>query len=1100
MSKSIKILLFILLLSTQAFAQYERGLIPIKNYSTKDYNGLEQIFDITVDSRGVVYAANGMGLLELSGNTWKIYKVNNESNVRAIVIDPQGRIFVGAQGEIGYFSIDSTKKGILTYHVLYDENDMDFGNIKYMIYHEGKVYFESKNKIFVWDYDTIRTVPISGQSETVELLGLIHLSGKLLTPVKHKGYYTVGDSLNLYYRKKSEADRMASFAIPFDKQSSLLLHTGLGLRKAREINGHPDFRPFHTGIDSLMIKLKISSMINLDDHWFAIGTNRGIYILDRKGKLIRILNKSTGLISNYITSISMAPDGRLWVGTEEGISVVSIHSPVEYFTEEKCNYEGRILNITRFDKKLFIITNSGLYFMDQNTAPFPEMISTESQAEQLSLSKFSPYIKEYSKDMKSLQDTLKRQLVNPCWDLSPFHFKEKDMLLVATQEYIVGLNKNGNLEKLLQCYPYESYQSQFDPRRVYIGLDGGLQSVYLSPSGKWIDEGRIPDVNEVVINITEDSQGNLWYSTVQKGVFEIEKPVFENHKIINPKIHHYSEGLIDGVVVKISKIDGKLVFLSNDGVYSFNKQDSTFTLFQAFGKEINHPKSTIFGLAQDKFRNLWTIVIDDSTNTTLTSVFYSKLNAEKTYYSQKVFAIENELVNDFFPDDKNITWFGGTYGLSKADATRFGNQLPEYNTFITTVLANQDTAFGGYYFTEKGVSLDQPESFVKTFDYKFNSFTFYFSAASPNDLKKLKYSWYMEGYENEKSWMPWSDKTYKEYTNLYEGDYTFHVRAMDVYGNVSHEATYSFSINPPWYRTIWAFIGYILFFVTFVWAAIRVSTRSLKRIIKEATAEIQQQKDELEEKNRNIIDSIRYAQRIQEAVIPSEGQFKQVFKDSFILWRPRDIVSGDFYWMMRRDKQVYVTAADCTGHGVPGAFMSIMGISFLNQITGLTETQNAADALNMLRHNVITSLNKEGSVTATKDGMDIALCIIDYEKLRMDYAGAYNPAYIIREGELIEIKADRMPIGVHERDNVPFTNKTFDLKEGDLIYLFSDGYIDQFGGPKGKKFMSKRFKRLLLEIHTLPMEQQKEKLWQTILEWRGEIEQVDDIIILGIRI
>jgi serine phosphatase RsbU (regulator of sigma subunit)/ligand-binding sensor domain-containing protein len=1077
-------------------------MLPVKNFSTKDYNGLEQIFDIQVDSRGIVYAANGMGLLELSGNSWKIYKVNNESNVRAITIDPQGRIFVGAQGEIGYFSIDSAQKGMLTYHVLCDENDVDFGNIKYMAYHDGKVYFESKSKIFIWDYDTLKLmpVPLSSNKDAFELLGLISLSGKLLTPVKFTGYYIVGDSLQLYYRKKSESDRMASFAIPFDNQTNLFLHTGQRLSKVQDLNGRPRFNTFHTGIDSLLTKLKTSSMINLDDHWFAIGTNRGIYVLDKSGKLIRILNKNTGLISNYVTSMSMAPDGRLWVGTEEGISVVSIHSPIEYFTEEKCNYEGRILNITRFNRKLFIITNSGLYHIDKNTLPFPEMISTESQAKQLSLSKFSPYIKEYSKEMKTLQDTLKSQLVNPCWDLSQFHFKDKDLLLVATQEYIVGINKNGNLEKLLECYPYESYQSKTDPRRVYIGLDGGLQSVYLTPSGKWIDEGRIPDINEVVINITEDDMGNLWYSTVQKGVFEIKKPVFKDHKIFNPEIHRYTKGLLDGVVVKISKINGELVFLSNNGVYKFNTQDSTFELFQAFGKEINHPQSTIFGLTQDNFRNLWTIVIDDSTNTTLTSVFYSKLNAEKTYHSQKIFAIENELVNDFYPDTKNITWFGGTYGLSKADAARFGNRLPEYNTYITTVLTNQDTAFGGYYFTENGVSLKQPESYVKTFDYKFNSFTFYFSAASPNDLKSLKYSWYMEGYENEKSWTPWTDKTYKEYTNLYEGDYTFHVRAMDVYGNVSHEATYSFSINPPWYRTIWAFIGYILFFVAFVWGAIRVSTRSLKRIIKEATAEIQQQKDELEEKNRNIIDSIRYAQRIQEAVIPSESQFKQVFKDSFILWRPRDIVSGDFYWMMRRDNQVFVTAADCTGHGVPGAFMSIMGISFLNQITGLTETQNAADALNMLRHNVITSLNKEGSETATKDGMDIALCIIDFENMKMDYAGAYNPAYIIRNGELIEIKADRMPIGVHERDNVPFTNKTTELREGDLIYLFSDGYIDQFGGPKGKKFMSKRFKRLLLEIYSLPMEQQKEKLWQTIIEWRGDIEQVDDIIILGIRI
>jgi serine phosphatase RsbU (regulator of sigma subunit) len=220
-----------------------------------------------------------------------------------------------------------------------------------------------------------------------------------------------------------------------------------------------------------------------------------------------------------------------------------------------------------------------------------------------------------------------------------------------------------------------------------------------------------------------------------------------------------------------------------------------------------------------------------------------------------------------------------------------------------------------------------------------------------------------------------------------------------------------------------------------------------------------------------------------------------------VLWKPRDIVSGDFYWLAPRNNQLFVAAADCTGHGVPGAFMSIMGISFLNQIVGSPEAKNAADTLNMLRHNVITALNKEQSgATSNKDGMDIALCVFDLGKKQVEYAGAYNSLYIFRDGELLETKADRMPIGVHDRDSIPFKNNIVDLKSGDQLYMFSDGYIDQFGGPKGKKFMTKRFKKFLLEITNLTMTEQKERLWENIVEWRGEIEQVDDIIIIGIRI
>jgi serine phosphatase RsbU (regulator of sigma subunit) len=197
---------------------------------------------------------------------------------------------------------------------------------------------------------------------------------------------------------------------------------------------------------------------------------------------------------------------------------------------------------------------------------------------------------------------------------------------------------------------------------------------------------------------------------------------------------------------------------------------------------------------------------------------------------------------------------------------------------------------------------------------------------------------------------------------------------------------------------------------------------------------------------------------------------------------------------------VILAAADCTGHGVPGAFMSIMGISFLNEIANNKDVNTAAEALNHLRHNVITSLNREGSVTDTKDGMDISLCVFDFKNMMMQFAGAYNPLYMIRQGELAVIKADRMPIGIHERDSSPFTNMEFSIHKGDVFYILSDGYIDQFGGQEGKKFMTKQFKDLIQKIHDKPMLEQKEILWQTILEWRGEIEQVDDIIIIGVRV
>jgi len=263
--------------------------------------------------------------------------------------------------------------------------------------------------------------------------------------------------------------------------------------------------------------------------------------------------------------------------------------------------------------------------------------------------------------------------------------------------------------------------------------------------------------------------------------------------------------------------------------------------------------------------------------------------------------------------------------------------------------------------------------------------------------------------------------------------------------------------------------------------------------------ELKQAYDEIEEKNREITDSIRYALRIQEAVLPQEELFKKFMPDHFIFFRPKDIVSGDFYWMTQKDHFSVIVAADCTGHGIPGAFMSMLGISFLNAIVGEMEKPVANEILEQLRAQIIKSLHQTGKEGEAKDGMDIALCVFNNKTNELEFAGAYNALYHIRNGELTEIKADRMPIAIHWNEDPPFTNHKLQVENGDTIYLFSDGYADQFGGPDGKKFMSKQFKNLLLSVQDLSMEKQKDILAEKFDNWKSELPQIDDVILMGIR-
>ncbi|MCK4664420.1 MAG: tetratricopeptide repeat protein [Bacteroidales bacterium] len=275
--------------------------------------------------------------------------------------------------------------------------------------------------------------------------------------------------------------------------------------------------------------------------------------------------------------------------------------------------------------------------------------------------------------------------------------------------------------------------------------------------------------------------------------------------------------------------------------------------------------------------------------------------------------------------------------------------------------------------------------------------------------------------------------------------------------------------------------------------------RSYKRKQKDNIL-LEEQNEKIEEQKQSITDSIQYASRIQKAVVPSEERANEILPEHFILWRPRDIVSGDFWWMTQKENKVILVAADCTGHGVPGAFMSMLGVSFLNEIVNQQDIITANVILNQLRTSVKTTLKQKGAEGEAKDGMDIALVVLDVPNMKLQFSGAYNPLYLYRNSELIETKADKNPIGIFIKEKDSFTNHEIELQKGDTFYIFSDGFIDQFGGEKGGKFKTKNFKALLQNMQDKPMKEQGEILDRTVDEWRGDIEQIDDIIILGVRI
>lgn len=283
--------------------------------------------------------------------------------------------------------------------------------------------------------------------------------------------------------------------------------------------------------------------------------------------------------------------------------------------------------------------------------------------------------------------------------------------------------------------------------------------------------------------------------------------------------------------------------------------------------------------------------------------------------------------------------------------------------------------------------------------------------------------------------------------------------------------------------------------------------RILEQKVKERTEEVVKQKDEIESQNqrleelyKDVTDSIRYAKRLQYSILPPAEKIAEICPNSFVLFKPKDIVSGDFYWFDQMGGKSYCAAVDCTGHGVPGAFMSLVGANGLNAAVREHHTAQPGKIMDELNAFVSESLNKGSDDNDVRDGMDLSLIAIDYKKLELEFSGAYNPIYIIRDEDFIILKADKFAIGSFEPGTKKYSNESFKLQKGDQIYLFSDGYADQFGGNKGKKFLYKTFREELLKIHKLEPSAQRNALNETIVEWQGDYAQVDDILVIGIRI
>jgi len=927
------------------------------------------------------------------------------------------------------------------------------------------------------------------------------------------------------------------FDIMEDKHGRLWFGTGGGV----SIYDGKSFR--YIGLSEGLCGPTVWSLLEDKQGDIWMGTNRGISRFT--GESFINYTKSEGLSNPNVISILEDSEGNLWLGTFGG-------------------------GVNRFDGKTFIhitqeqgLSHNTVFDMVEDEggniwfATFGGGIST------LNLNLFRHYTNNQGIKINSVHSILEDSKGN-------FWFGT----------FLEGLNRFDGHSFWNYSEPEglgdNSVKSMIEDHRgrIWLGTSNGLRCYNDKSIKYYTSREGFSDKN--IWCIKEDTKGNMWIGTYEDGLYMFNEDSIihytENdglsHNTVSSIIEDENgdiwlgiyrggfcryngkefiyftekEGLSSNIVTSLFQDSRGDIWIGtfDEGICRFDGKR-----FFCYGTSQGLSSSSASSIMEDVNGNIWVsgkgisqLVFDnaggDGRQGKPTIHVYRKQDGLKGL---------EMMDNSVLLDSKNRMWWGGMSSLLMLDMNNYKiSEKPpfikldwiEINGINVEFRQDDESTGTGVKFGDVVRFRNYPTNL--SLPYRSRHLTFHLSAIDWYAPHKIKYSYRIEGLDE--SWSIPSAENKADYRNLPYGTLTFSVCAIGAAQKWSEPFEYTFTIKPPWYHSWLARMGYILTGMILVMAFVRWRTARLKQrqkeleaTVKERTQEVLQQKEEIEahrdeiEKQRDLVteqkteitDSINYAQKIQTAVLPGEELLNNLLPEHFVLFKPKDIVSGDFYWIRQVKNFVVVVAADCTGHGVPGAFMSMLGTSMLNELVSKSRFDSAGEILNRLRKKIKDTLKQEGKELEQKDGMDMSLAVFDHDSNELQYSGAYNPLIIIREKDqpedeelsvfysretdqyqLFEVKGDRQPIAIYSNET-DFTTHRLKIRKKDSFYMFSDGYPDQMGGPKGKKFMIKKFKELLLEIQDEAMQKQKEILDTYLEEWKKDVHQIDDILVFGIR-
>ncbi|GAB4282381.1 MAG: hypothetical protein Kow0068_07020 [Marinilabiliales bacterium] len=1021
------------------------------------------VTDIIQDYRGYMWIATGGGLSRFDGIEFKNYTTKHglcSQRLLCLQEDIAHNIWIG--------TIDGIS--VVTGDTIYSLHDKAFGKYVYSLCKASdgniwaatdkgvsKVYIENRKinfKKFPFDFVDIDDEVIF-QDRKLNVFLFETTKGELISGLSNN-VYLIRD--NNIYRVKHDAEIIINTACETD-DGKIIFGTNDGVFQLVDNDIHPLKLKYLEGVEVLKIstlnsKLWLLGRYKNDNKVYLMSVNFADTSYFRK------IGKENGLI-NDPTSIYIDHENNIWTASNGGLSVLKGEAFIVYNTQTGLTGDKIWGVFEDSHNRIWAGTiGQGLSIIARDT------------------------IYKYTTD-NGLTDNYISSI-----------FQDTD------NSFYVGTSKKG-----LCTAKYNFVDDNYVFRQLYIGLNVG--------------ETRIDDIER-------DKNGVLWIAS-NKGLYYSEdniifknfqladnqyKPVFVQKLFISDDNTLYAGTKNDGLFIISSKgithlyknLNVSFICQDNDGNIWIGSQNKGIKkLFDKNSDWITErdglASNVIFILHADDYNNLWIGSI----------LGLDKFNAGEYNKSGKIFIrhydtddglLDLEMnLNGGITDHAGNLWFASNKGLVRYDYKYdINNRIPPITNLLSVKLHSKKTDWT-LYSDSLQTWTNIPVNPV--LPYNQNHLTFEFVGISYKNPNEVLYTWKLEGFD--KDWINPTPNRQAVYSNLPPGNYTFYLKSVNNDGVWSQQpVTFSFEILPPFWLTWWFRIVAVLFvlltaYLLFYWRTreLQKRQRELTELVKTRTKEITIQKEIVEAKNREILDSISYANHLQKAILPAMEYVKQFFPQSFIYFKPKDVVSGDFYWFENFEDIYYFAVADCTGHGVPGAMVSVVCQNALNNAMNEFGERIPSKILDKTTELVIETFKKSGE--NIKDGMDIALCTYNPETKVLQYAGANNPLLIVRNNNMIILKPNKQPVGKQ------IARKNFDyqeiiLEKNDMLYLFTDGYPDQFGGAKGRKFLMKNFRELLLEISSLPVEKQEIKLNTVFNEWKGNYEQVDDICVMGVKI